>query len=352
MAHNHKDFMPLISNSAGDTDVEWNDLVLRHVLQRIDAAELNLQPFPHLIIRDLLPSDCHRDFLRQSPQLADTAKYGSGTYQHESDSKISFIPRTAAYEQLLSERPALAGYARVVGSDSVWQCLRTKFGETLREHLAVDLSTVDPRKETVFSASTSGYRKAIHVDRRDHIFNILYYGSGSPGEGGELRLHGLKSPSTETAADLSSPAASGFGETQDFSTSIGASPGWEAVFAEDAKCYDIFPAEDTTTIAVQLKPLPNDCVIFLNCPCSYHSVTENVCPPGKERLYSYTVFDYVETASEAQSAAAEGAMDRSATVVQERSAGKNADLGLWRASYKVFSEERRRKFLNIVTSSE
>ena len=100
-------------------------------------------------------------------------------------------------------------------------------------NLLPDYNTINTSTSLNYSVSIPGYSKEIHIDRREHLINILLYVSDS-----------------NTSADLQL---------------------WKE--KQRSEINDVFPKKSDLLLSKTYQAKQNRAVIMINLPWSYHSVT-------------------------------------------------------------------------------
>ena len=92
--------------------------------------------------------------------------------------------------------------------------------------------------------------------------------------------------------------------------------------------YDVFPAKLDIKTFKKYKVFPNSCIIILNVPWAYHSVSKYL--GKKDRKYFYMVYDFP--------------IKKSGSKVENRKKGFNGNI-FWNQKVKIKSQKRRKIFL-------
>ena len=129
--------------------------------------------------------------------------------------------------------------------------INEKFGVEINKYIKKKVYFVKTNFSCSLSSCIKKYKKSAHLDRREHKFHILYYPQIQKNNGGNLCL-------------------------------------WKS---NKKKIYDVFPSKDKINLTKKILPLPNSCVITLNTPFSYHSVTKYLGNIKKENMFMlYMIF--------------------------------------------------------------
>jgi len=258
---------------------------LRYVINKINLAKLNTDPFPNLLIKNFLPKKILRDFILNLPSFNQLK--GSNIFiQSKSDTKRSIFYKSKYFNEIMKEK----NFKEVI-------LFFSKLEKTLNEKFKNEISKFVKKefisKKTKFSCSISssikGYLKSAHIDRREHKFYILYYPEIQKNSGGDLKL-------------------------------------WKS---KKQNIYDVFPSPKKIKLSKTIKASGNTCLISLNTPFSYHSLTKYNC--NKERKYLYVVFDFPTSKKNYK--------------IKQRKIGNNQNI-YWKTPVKVFSKNRRINFIN------
>jgi len=133
----------------------------KHLLARLEAAEVVLQPFPHLWLDSALPDALYEDLMEKMPTLK----------QYENIGKVRNV---SGYPKRFVSEPK-----QVVWKETVKQ-LRSGF---LRQALCRKFG-VDPaglHDETLLIRDKAGYKIGPHTDEPRKVISALFYLHGSEG---------------------------------------------------------------------------------------------------------------------------------------------------------------------------
>ena len=258
------------------------------LIQKIKESPMKTEPFSHIVIDDFLPKEYIDDFsnLPNYDEL-DNKVY----FQDKKQSKKSVAdnnPDKSNYNLLLKKSHLFKEFDDVFKKDNLLKnAIFDKFSEDLDSSLTEDYRSFETSTSLNYSVSIPGYSKEIHVDRREHLINILLYVSESS-DSANLELWKEKS------------------ET-DF-------------------C-DVFPSSEDLVLSKRYSPKKNTAVIMINFPWAYHAVDEQK-QDFLNRKYIYVVFDFEKTARD------------------DEKHDSNDSL-IWKKKVLVSNEERRQNFLYL-----
>lgn len=258
------------------------------ILEKIKSAIVETEPFSHIIIPDFLPESYIKDF----SNLPNYHDIDENVYfqdlKHSKKSIADNNPDKSNYKSLLDTYDKFNDFDKICKEDSeLKNVIFEKFSNELKAHLNQDYKSFNTSTSLNYSVSIPGYSKEIHVDRREHLINILLYVS-EDNKSANLHL-------------------------------------WKEKNIYDV-C-DVFPSSNELKLSKSYSPKRNTAVIMINLPWAYHSVDEQK-KSFLNRKYIYVVFDFEKT-------------DR------DDSKHDNNQSLIWKKKVEVLDNERRQNFLNL-----
>lgn len=260
--------------------------MLRHASKVIKKTKLGINPFPHLFVKNLIPKKELKKLNRILPSFREVS--GKDVlYQSTSETKKTLLPSSQIYKKVIKEE----SFKKI---DKLFKDLKPlivkKFRPYIKGSVRKKYHNTRLKYHSSFSLMRSGYKKSSHLDRRDHLFHILFYPYSDGNSGGELRLDKLKN---------------------------------------NYKTFDIFPGKKDLKTVKSLKINNNHCLFTLNVPWAYHSVSKYY--GKKDRKYFYVVYDFP--------------IKKSGSVLKNRKAGFNDNL-FWNSKVEVKSSKRKKIFFS------
>ena len=259
---------------------------LNKVIDKIKSAKLETQPFPHLLIKDFIPRSLFLNFADALPNYNDLNGENVFT-QSKSETKKSIFYESDLFKEIYSKNKHFKEVILIF--KKIEKSINEKFGVEINKYIKKEFASSKTNFSCSLSSCIKKYKKSAHLDRREHKFHILYYPQIQKNNGGNLCL-------------------------------------WKS---NKKKIYDVFPSKDKINLTKKILPLPNSCVITLNTPFSYHSVTKYL--GKKERKYVYAVYDFPSLKNNYE--------------IKQRKKGNNQNI-YWNSPVKVLSKRRMLKFIN------
>ena len=259
---------------------------LNYVVKKIRQAKLKNDPFPNLLIENFLPKKILNNFIPSLPSF--NQLHGNNIFiQSKSNTKRSIFYNSSYFKKIMNKNSSFKEVILIFSK--IESFINKKFEKEIEKYIKKEFIF----KKTTFSCSISssikGYLKSAHIDRREHKFHILYYPEIQKNSGGDLKL-------------------------------------WKS---KNQNIYDVFPNPKKISFTKKIKASGNTCLISLNTPFAYHSVTKYNC--NKERKYLYVVFDFPTSKKNYK--------------IKQRKIGNNQNI-FWKTPVKVFSKRRKLNFIN------
>ena len=261
--------------------------IKKYIIDNINNIDIILDPYPHIYISNFFPED----FILELPnydEIDDNVYYQD---THKTKKVITY--NSDNYNELVLKNYNFSIINELFKNDNdIRDLIFDKFKKILNENLENNFESIDKNVDINYAVSIPGYSKEIHVDRREHLINILYYDTDidfdSNDYGSDLQMWKLKD--------------------------------------ENINVYDVFPNKKDLILCKSYKPQKNSAVIMINLPNSYHSVTSQQ-ELFHNRKYIYIVWDYEKNSRNLKQ--------------------NNNDSLIWKKQNKVYSEDRRKNFINL-----
>ena len=259
---------------------------LDKTIHKIKNSQLKLKPFPHIIIKDFIPKKLFLEFTASLPNYHDLNGENIFT-QSKSGTKKSIFYESNFFKKIDSKNKHFKEVILIF--KKIEKIINEKFSKEFNKYIKKKYISSKTKFSCSVSSCINNYKKSVHLDRREHKITLLYYPQIQKNYGGNLCLWSTKKK----------------------------------------EIYDVFPPRKNINISKRILPSPNSCVITLNTPDSYHSVTKFT--GNKERKYLYAVYDFPTFDDNYK--------------LKERKKGNNQN-NFWKLPVKVFSRERMLNFIN------
>jgi hypothetical protein len=253
--------------------------------KKITSSKIYSKPFPYLFLKNFLNN---KDVARINKDLP-SFKEVEGTeilYQSKSRTKKTLLPSSPTYKKLIKKK----SFKEINFLFKKLQpVILKKFAKEIKKHVKTEHQNKKLNYHSSYSVMRSGYKKSAHLDRRDHLIHMIMYPFSQHQNGGEICINSVK---------------------------------------KKEKVFDIFPEKKDLKIFKKHKVHSNSCIIILNVPWAYHSVSEY--NGSKDRKYFYMVYDF--------------SIKKQGSKTINRKKGFNQN-DFWNFKVKVKSEKRRKIFL-------
>ena len=259
---------------------------LNKTIDKINNSELKLEPFPHIIIKDFIPKELFLKFTDSLPSYYDLKGENIFT-QSKSGTKKSIFYESSLFQKIYLKNRHFKEVIFIF--KKIEKTIKKKFKSEFKKYIKKKYIASKTKFSCSISSCIKKYKKSTHLDRREHKITFLYYPQIQRNYGGNLCLWSTKKK----------------------------------------KVYDVFPASKNIKISKEILPIQNSCVITLNTPDSYHSVTRFM--GNKERKYLYVVYDFPTYDDNYK--------------LKARKKGNNQN-NFWKLPVKVFSKKRMLNFIN------
>ena len=248
-------------------------------------SKLNLKPYPYIFIKNLLDKESLKKLNQILPSFEDLNSKEI-LYQSKSQTKKTIMPDSKIYKQLKKNK-------HFKEFDKLFVRLKPyiikKFRKEINNIVNYPFKNNQLKYHSSFSIMKKGYVKSSHIDRRDHLITIIFYASSDHTKGGDISIDELK---------------------------------------KKTKIFDIFPEKQKVRSKKTYKAPGNSCLIILNTPSAYHSVTKY--RGLEDRKYFYCVYDFP--------------IKNSGSLKSNRKKGFNKNY-FWKNKVGVFSKKRKNNFL-------
>ena len=260
--------------------------MFQEIKHKIENSEINLDPFPHLIIRNLLPSTKLKELNKVLPNYKDVESKNV-IFQSTSETKKTIMPDSKVFKNLLKQK-----IFKEVNDllKKMKPIILKKFENQILQNVNKKFLNSKIKYNMNFALMRKGYLKSPHLDRRDHLISAIYYPKSTKDKGGDLQLCKLR---------------------------------------ESRRVFDVFPSKKDLRIAKNFKINQNFCVVFLNVPWAYHAV--NKYNGNSDRKYFYIDYDFNVKNSSSSS--------------KNRKKGSNINF-FWKNHVKVKSSARKSQFFS------
>jgi hypothetical protein len=259
--------------------------MLKNIQNKINRKKLNIDPFPYLFIKDFFDKKFVEDLNKMLPSFENIKDKGV-VYQSKSQTKKTILPNSKDYKTLAKNK----NFQKInFFFKKLKPIILKKFKKEIKKHVNKSHQKSQLKYHSSFSIMRSGYKKSPHIDRRDHLIHMIFYPDSDSSKGGEIIMNKIKKPE---------------------------------------KIYDIFPDKNTLKIKKKYKVTNNSCLIILNVPWAYHSVSNYY--GKKDRKYFYMVYDFP--------------IKKTGSKFENRKKGFNAN-NFWNQEVKVKSLRRKKTFL-------
>ncbi len=259
--------------------------MLKKIQKKISNNKLKTVPFPYMFIKNFFDKGFVNNLNKKLPSFEKINNEGI-VYQSKSQTKKTILPNSKEYRTLAKNE----SFKKV---NHIFKKLKPvilkKFKNQINMHVNEKYQNSRLKYHSSFSIMRSGYKKSSHLDRRDHLIHMIFYPDSESSKGGEIILNKIK---------------------------------------KKEKIFDIFPDKKKLKIEKKYKVTNNSCLIILNVPWAYHSVSYYY---GKrDRKYFYMVYDFP--------------IQKSGSKAENRKKGFNEN-NFWKQQVKVKSLKRKKVFL-------
>ena len=260
--------------------------MLKKVTKKINQSKINLSPFPYLFIKDFINKENLKSVVNSLPSFNEI--YGKEIqYQSKSQTKKTVLPSSKIYKKL-SKKKSFKDINFLF--EKLKPVILKKFRDQIKLHVKANFQNSKLKYHSSFSIMKKGYKKSAHLDRRDHLIHMIFYPDSEASKGGEICINSLK---------------------------------------KHSKIFDIFPKVQDLKISKKHKIKNNSCLIILNVPWAYHSVSPYY--GKKDRKYFYMVYDFP--------------ISKSGSKLKNRKKGFNQNE-FWNYKVEVKSIKRKKVFLS------
>lgn len=258
--------------------------MLSYIKKNIESTKLHLNPFPHIVIKNLLPKLTLNKLNKTLPSFNEvSSKYV--IFQSSSKTKKTIMPDSEIFKKMLREKTFYEVNSTL---QKIKPLILKKFKSEIEKNVSPNFVKSKIEYNMNFALMKKGYLKSAHLDRRDHLISGIYYPKSEKNKGGNLLMCGVK---------------------------------------KKGRTFDVFPSKKNLKISKNYKINENFCVFFLNVPWAYHAVSKY---NGKsDRKYFYIDYDFK--------------LKKSSSSSINRKKGLNQN-SFWNTSVIVKSENRKKIF--------
>tara|TARA_B110000503_G_scaffold142571_1_gene239808 strand:+ start:9651 stop:10436 length:786 start_codon:yes stop_codon:yes gene_type:complete len=253
--------------------------------KNIIKSKLNLKPYPYIFIKNLLDKKSLKELNQILPSFKDLNSKEI-LYQSKSQTKKTIMPDSQIYKQLKKNK-CFKEFDKLFVKLKPY--IIKKFRGEINNIVNYPFKDNQLKYHSSFSIMKKGYIKSSHIDRRDHLITIIFYANSDHTKGGDISIDELK---------------------------------------KKTKIFDIFPKQDEIKSKRIYKVPNNSCLIILNTPSAYHSVTKY--RGNTDRKYFYCVYDFP--------------IKNSGSLKLNRKKGFNKNY-FWKNKVDIFSNKRKKIFL-------
>ena len=252
--------------------------------KKITKSKLNLQPFPHIIIKDFLPKATLDKLNKVLPNYDDVDEKNV-IFQSLSKTKKTVMPDSKIFKNLLKKK-----IFNQINKNlkKIKPIVLRKFNNQISKHVNPNFINSKIKYNMNFGLMIKGYVKSAHLDRRDHLISGIFYPKSESNKGGNLQMCGS---------------------------------------LDKKKFFDVFPSKKNLRIIKNYRIKDNFCVFFLNVPWAYHAVSKY--NGNRDRKYFYIDYDF--------------SVKESSSSTKNRKKGSNLN-SLWKVPVKVKSLSRKETF--------
>ena len=259
--------------------------MVRFSINKIKKAKLKTDPFPYIFIKNFVPKSLNENLNKVLPNFSELDN-SDVMFQSNSKTKKTLLPSSSLYKKINKQK-------NIKNLNKIFLKIKTliikKFKKEISKYVNKKYQNSKLIYHSSFSVMKKGYLKSAHLDRRDHMLHMIFYSSSNPNKGGEICIEKVK---------------------------------------KKRESYDVFPAKLDIKTFKKYKVFPNSCIIILNVPWAYHSVSKYL--GKKDRKYFYMVYDFP--------------IKKSGSKVENRKKGFNGNI-FWNQKVKIKSQKRRKIFL-------
>lgn len=258
-----------------------------YCVNKIKSSKLQIYPFPYIAIKNFIPKDKLSKLLDILPDYKEVEEENV-YYQSNSKTKKTLLPNSKQYKKLKKKK--IFNEINLT-LKKLKPILIKKFRSQISLFVKKDYNNSNLKFYSTFNVMKNGYQKSAHVDRREHLIHILYYPQTESKKGGAIKVMKL-------------------------------------LKKNKSNTYDVFPSKKNIKMHKEYNFNNNFCLITLNVPWSYHSVSKYY---GNNRKYFYGVYDF-----------SKGSTGKK---LKNRFKGNNQN-NFWKSKVATYSESRKKIFLN------
>ncbi len=258
--------------------------MIKVLKKKIKKSKINLNPFPHFIIKDFLPKETLEKLNKSLPEFNNVNK-NQIIFQSSSETKKTIMPDSKIFKNLLKIKIFKNTNDNL---KKIKPIILKKFENEIQKNVSKEFVKSKIRYNMNFALMKKGYVKSPHLDRRDHLISGIYYPTSEINKGGNLQMYRV---------------------------------------IKKGQTYDVFPSKKNLKIEKNYKINKNFCVFFLNVPWAYHAVSKY--NGNSDRKYFYIDYDFD--------------IKNSSSLSKNRKKGLNQN-SFWKNQVKVKSTSRKKNF--------
>tara|TARA_Y100000389_G_scaffold183385_1_gene200816 strand:- start:4336 stop:5121 length:786 start_codon:yes stop_codon:yes gene_type:complete len=258
--------------------------MITEIKKKIINSKINLKPFPHIIIRNLLSEKTLKSLNDVLPNY-DEVDTKHVIFQSSSETKKTIMPDSKIFKNLLKKN-----IFKEVNNNlkKIKPIILKKFSDEILKNVDHKFTKSKIKYNMNFALMKKGYLKSPHLDRRDHLISGIFYPTSEKNRGGNLQMCGVKKKNNY---------------------------------------YDVFPSIKNLKVVKDYKINQNFSVFFLNVPWAYHAVSKY--RGNSDRKYFYIDYDFN--------------LRKSSSATKNRKKGLNKN-SYWKVPVEIKSLSRKKIF--------
>ena len=141
--------------------------MILQIEKKITKSKLNLEPFPHIIIKDFLPRATLDKLNKVLPNYDDVDEKNV-IFQSLSKTKKTVMPDSKIFKNLLKKK-----IFNQVNKNlkKIKPIVLRKFNDQISKHVNPNFINSKIKYNMNFGLMIKGYVKSAHLDRRDHLIS-------------------------------------------------------------------------------------------------------------------------------------------------------------------------------------
>ena len=162
--------------------------MFQEVKHRIEKSRVVLQPFPHIVIKNLFPLKKLKKLNEVLPNYKDVESTNV-FFQSSSETKKIILPESKIFKNLQNKK--IFKETKNLFS-KIKPIIIKKFKKEIDKNVNVKFINSKIKFNMNFALMKKGYLKSPHIDRRDHLISSIFYPKSEQNKGGNLQLWKLK----------------------------------------------------------------------------------------------------------------------------------------------------------------